>query len=354
MNYYFAPLEGVTGYALRNVHHTFFSADPGGKPCGVTEYFTPFAVAGYTHKFKTREQNDLLPSNNLDLHGVPVPVVPQILANHAQDVLWAARYLAGLGYTQMNLNLGCPVSTVTSKGKGSGMLKDPEVLQSFLEEVFEGICSVTVSTPDGAARPMALSVKTRLGFESTEEAAGLLRLFAQYPLAELILHARTTREYYSGRPHVEQFAALFRAFPALQRTCGTDCRTRLVYNGSLQTKEDLDRFRVLCPECDTVMIGRGLVSNPGLVRHLCTGIRITKKELRDYHEALLAQYEFQFRDEHVLINRMKEVWTYMGRLFQDEGRCLKAIHKAGSRMQYDAAVRTLFDCCGLTDLPDGL
>ena len=104
MKYYFAPLEGITGYRFRQAHHQFFP--------GVDAYFTPFVVATYTKKLKSREKRDILPENNAG-----VPTVPQILTAHADEFLFCARYLADFGYPEINLNLGCPVGTVTAKGK---------------------------------------------------------------------------------------------------------------------------------------------------------------------------------------------------------------------------------------------
>ncbi len=57
-----------------------------------------------------------------------------------------------MGYTEVNLNLGCPSGTVTAKGKGSGFLAQPEELERFFDEVF-------------SKNPLPVSVKTRLGYE---------------------------------------------------------------------------------------------------------------------------------------------------------------------------------------------
>ena len=61
-----------------------------------------------------------------------------------------------LGYREVNLNLGCPSGTVTAKGKGSGMLKDLDGLDRFLDAIF-------------AERPLDISIKTRIGFANGAE-----------------------------------------------------------------------------------------------------------------------------------------------------------------------------------------
>ena len=126
MKYYFAPLEGITGYVYRNAHHKFFP--------GTDRYYTPFVAPNYTKHFKTKEKRDVAPENNAG-----VPLVPQVLSNKADETLWAVEELARLGYEEVNLNLGCPMPTVARKKKGSGLLKFTDELDAYLDGVFEGI-----------------------------------------------------------------------------------------------------------------------------------------------------------------------------------------------------------------------
>ena len=76
--------------------------------------------------------------------------------------------LRKMGYTEVNLNFGCPSGTVTAKGKGAGMLRDLSKLEAFLDEVF--------SQAEGP-----ISVKTRLGVTSPEEFEAILDLYDRYP-----------------------------------------------------------------------------------------------------------------------------------------------------------------------------
>ena len=109
MRYYFAPMEGVTGWLFRQAHRHWFS--------GVDRYFMPFLSPRQEHAFTRREASDFLPEHNRGLYAVP-----QLLTRSADDFLWAAGVLADLGYREVNLNLGCPSGTVVAKGKGSGLL----------------------------------------------------------------------------------------------------------------------------------------------------------------------------------------------------------------------------------------
>lgn len=338
MRYYFAPLEGITGYCFRQAHHQYFP--------GLDAYFTPFVVATYTKKLKSREKRDVLPENNAG-----VPTIPQILTNHAEEFLFCARYLAEFGYPEINLNLGCPVGTVTAKGKGSGMLKKPEEMDRFLNAVCEGAEQITVTGGGGRVQPIRISVKTRLGWEDPAEFEELLSVYERYPLSELIIHARTRQELYRGRPELEEFA---KAYHRENGPAGERQRLTLCYNGDIRTEADVLFLEKEFPELDRVMIGRGLLADPNLVTRLAAGREPEKKTYREFHDTLYAAYEEQFHDDRIRINCMKELWTFMGQSFADTGRFVKGIHKAGNRVEYEAAVRMLFANCELQPLRNGL
>ena len=123
MNYYFAPLEGVTGSEFRRAHHRWFP--------GVDAYYMPFLSPTQDHVFTPRELRNVLPEHNQGFRAVP-----QLLTKNPEDFLWCAGELAAMGYGEVNLNLVCPSGTVTAKGKGAGMLARPEELDCFLDTVF--------------------------------------------------------------------------------------------------------------------------------------------------------------------------------------------------------------------------
>ena len=101
MEFYFAPMEGITSYTYRNLHHRFFG--------GVEKYYTPFLSPSAENGLSTRELKDVLPENNGEIRPVP-----QLLVNHPEGFLKGARLLRDLGYREINLNLGCPSGTVTA------------------------------------------------------------------------------------------------------------------------------------------------------------------------------------------------------------------------------------------------
>ena len=156
MRYYFAPMEGVTDSIYRNVHHKYFG--------GVDRYYMPF-LSPTMHQTLTHKESRELPMAD----SVSFAAVPQILTKVAGDFLWAAQVCMDRGYTEVNLNVGCPSGTVVSKGKGSGMLRDLNALDAFLEEIY-------------AKSPLPVSVKTRLGLENKDEFPAILEVYNRYPI----------------------------------------------------------------------------------------------------------------------------------------------------------------------------
>ena len=133
----FAPLDGITKIVFRRVWHKHFG--------GVDRYFIPFFSPTPHHTMTPRDLREVDFTANAGL-----PSVPQVMTRNAEDFLWACEVLKDMGFTEVNLNLGCPSGTVTAKGKGSGFLAHPDELARFFDMVF-------------ARAPLPVSVKTRLG-----------------------------------------------------------------------------------------------------------------------------------------------------------------------------------------------
>ena len=322
MQYYFAPLEGITGYVYRSVHHKYFP--------GTDRYYMPFVAPNYTKHFKTREKQDVAPENNEGL-----AAVPQVLSNKADEALWAVEELAGLGYEEVNLNLGCPMPTVARKKKGSGLLKYTDELDAYLDGVFSGMETRPSDRP-----PVRISVKTRLGTDSTEEAEELVRIYNRYPISELIVHPRCQKDLYRGTPDLEAFLLVW------QKSTNP-----VVYNGDITVPADVERIAEMCAaaghglpaarKLESVMIGRGFLADPSLVRQCRGGNKINAEELNAFHDELYSRFQETLPGTKVVLSHMKELWFYMGNLFVDGDKYMKDIRRANNRFQYEAAVRVL-------------
>ena len=114
------------------------------------------------------------------------------------------------------------------------------------------------------------------------------------------------------------------------------------YNGDIFTQEDYEALVRRFPSLDRVMIGRGLVANPGLVRQIKTGQKITREELRRYAGELFEGYCEAYGEEKNALYKMKEIWYYLGSQFPDSEKILKKIKKAATGAKYQEAVEELF------------
>ncbi|KEH89311.1 diguanylate cyclase [Clostridium novyi A str. 4540] len=305
MRYYLAPMEGITGYIYRNAYEKFFG--------NVDKYFTPFIVTNKNIGFKAKELRDVLPENNEVKN-----IVPQILTNDSERFINIARKLQELGYNEINLNLGCPSGTVVSKYRGSGFLAKREELDRFLEEIFK-------------IDDMKISIKTRLGKDSPEEFYELIKIFNKYPLEELIIHPRTREDFYKNKPNLEVFK------DALSLSVNPIC-----YNGDIFTSTDYKQLTESFPQVETVMIGRGILANPGLINEIKEDKTLDKKVLREFHDEVLNNYRELFNEDRNAMFRMKELWGYMIYIFSDNKKYAKKIRKAQNLRDYNEAVSSLF------------
>lgn len=313
MRYYFAPMEGITGVLYRTVHHRCFP--------GVDKYFIPFLSPSKDHVFTKKDLRELDPARNQGL-----TTVPQLLTCRAVDFIWAAGELAQMGYREVNLNLGCPSGTVTAKGKGSGFLRSPKELDHFLEEVFSHV-------------EVAVSIKTRVGFQSPEEFEGLWAVFRKYPIAELTIHPRVRTDFYKGSVRLDTFA---------QAAASPFCP--LCYNGDLVSATDCWNIGERFPTVGAVMIGRGLVGDPALITKVRGGSGADKETLRNFHNALYDGYTQDFGSRRNAMLRMKEVWFYLIHLFSDSEKYAKRLKKAADTAAFESCVSDIFQELELLEL----
>lgn len=335
MKYYFAPLEGITGYIYRQVHHAFYP--------GMDRYYTPFIVPKEKKCLNTKERNDVLPEHNQGM-----VVIPQIMTNQAEEFLRISKVLhQEYGYQEVNLNLGCPSKTVVSKKRGSGFLALPDQLESFLTQVCSGLASYG----------MQLSVKTRIGKENPDEFFHLLEIFEQFPLSELIVHPRIQKDFYGNIPDLQAFAQAYEA--------AKGANWELCYNGNLFSRSDCQILCTKFPELSAVMMGRGLLVNPMLAEEIKvredsgtqnqdrkTAVfqrffnaeeeKAERKRRYEMYQKLLEQYKSVMSGEKTVLFKMKELWLYMSLDFTEPQRYWKKMKKAQKLPDFETAVDALF------------
>ena len=330
MQFYLAPMEGLTGYVYRNAYHKYFPA--------ADRYFTPFIT---NKKMSSRERNDILPEHNEGM-----TIIPQILTNQAEDFLSLTKELKEYGYDTVNLNLGCPSGTVVAKRRGSGLLAWPNTLDAFLDEIFSS-CDCRIS------------IKTRLGTTDTDEWEDLLAIYDKYPLEELIIHPRIQKDFYKYTPRMECY-----------RTAYETSRHSLCYNGDIFSPADYQKLRSDFPGTEKVMLGRGVLQNPWLigmlrgaspenienyanakdsvVAHNFSSASVSaasfadKELLHAFCADLCDGYARVISGDKNVLFKLKALWIYLGTSFTNPQKYLKKIKKANRLAEYEDAVDALF------------
>jgi tRNA-dihydrouridine synthase len=314
----FAPMEGITNVVFRNAHHAVFP--------GTGKYYTPFLGLNQNFNLQKKEWRDIDPENQLGGDGT-AKVIPQVLTCHGDQFLWAAQMLADRGYEEINLNTGCPAPTVVTRHKGAGLLENLVELEMLLDEIFEGIGKIRTI----GGREMRVSVKTRTGMRSHEEAEALMDVFERYPFSEIIIHPRVREEYYKGQAHPEVFAAL-----------AGRCGKKLCYNGDLYTAGIWQERKAQFPEVTDWMFGRGFVTDPALVRQIQGGKKLEAAELLEFHDRILDGYLEMGTEDRNAMFRLFELWTYWRFHFQGADKHFKKLKKTKNLADYRARVRELF------------
>ena len=310
MKLYFAPLDGLNNRIYRDAHARHFG--------GADLYFTPF-YAPTTEGLTKKSLADL------SLGGLPLPsTVPQLLCRNPEHFMLAVAQLANIGYTHVNLNLGCPSGTVTAKYKGSGFLTVPDELDRFFDTVFSAIARDFCG--------MELSVKTRVGYASEEEAPRLLAIYNRYPIAELTVHPRLRADIYRGKPRMRVFDLFAKG-----------SRAPVCYNGDIFSVADYRKFTEAYPAISRVMIGRGAVANPALFLE-CKDLPVPDKKarLRAMHDEILERNYERMGEGRNLVCRMADIWNYQIYQFFDTPLAARELHRAKTVAEYRAAANKIF------------
>ena len=170
-----------------------------------------------------------------------VPVRPQLLGSDPACLADNAGRVAGMGADGVDLNFGCPAKVVNRHGGGAALLQDPELLFAIVKAVRSAV----------PAHQM-VSAKMRLGFADDSRAEECALALQEGGAGEIVVHARTRADGYRPPAYWHRIADI-----------RARVRTPLIANGEIWNAQHAQQCR-LESGCNTLMLGRGMVSNPGL------------------------------------------------------------------------------------------
>ncbi len=195
-------------------------------------------------------------------------IIAQIWGKNPEHFAECAGALEGLGFSGIDLNFGCPDKNVNKTGGGAAMIKTP----GLAVECYRNAKKST---------NLPVSIKTRLGWSSTEEfRAWLPTLLAEHPAA-LTVHLRTRKEMSKVPAHYELIPEIVKMRAEISP------ETKLIINGDIKNKAHALELHEKFPEVDGFMIGRGVFQNP----YCFTDHEPTREELMELLDLHLKLYE---------------------------------------------------------------
>lgn len=222
-----APMEDVTDTVFRHVV---------AKAAAPDVYFTEFTE---TTSYRHPKAKDTL-NGRLYFTEDELPIVAHIWGDIPENFAHMAKGMAEMGYKGIDINMGCPAEKVAKRGKGSGLIKRPEVAAEIIKAAKEG--------------GLPVSVKTRLGYYEIDEYKEWLTHIFKQGIANLSIHLRTKVEMSDVDAHWE----LIPEIKKLRDEIAPD--TLLTINGDILDRqmglELVEKYGV-----DGVMIGRGVFKN---------------------------------------------------------------------------------------------
>lgn len=303
MMIYFAPVQGHTDAAYRQIHSEIYGEFAG--------YCTPF-IRLEKGEIRKKDLKDAAIALSPDSH----TEVQVIFKDYAELSALVSR-LYDDGHREININMGCPFPLQTAKGRGAATICRPE-------------CAVAVAKVVSAYPDANFSVKMRLGMDGAHEWFSLLEMLDDLPLKYIALHPRTAHDQYAGDLNLEEFRKflLYSENP-------------VVYNGDILTPADYQRVVKEFPDIAGVMIGRGALGRPSLIAECATGIEWSHEQrlqkMLEFHDTLLDYYRNNLEGgDHQILSKIQPFWEYAE---AEIGRnAWKALKKASNMAKYETAL----------------
>lgn len=301
-----SPLQSFTEYRFRNGIEKYFG--------GIDTYYAPYIRLNGKLEIKANYQRDLDPKNNFVKE-----LIPQVMTNDPDEFLFVADYVKSLGYTELNWNLGCPYPMVTKRCMGSGLINDPQRIDTILEKVH-------------AESDIVVSMKMRMGYDNPLEILDVFPILDKYPIKNVAIHARIGKQLYKGDVDLVSF-----------ENCLDKTRHTIYYNGDICTVADFRRLQEQFPTIENWMIGRGLIMDPFLPAMIKADTEVYPENRLELFTAFIDElFDGYFNSlsgkSHVLI-KMTSYWEYFAMSFPDAHKTFKRIKKAKSIDAYHDAVQ---------------
>jgi tRNA-dihydrouridine synthase B len=293
---HFAPLQGFTDFAYCNTHFQFIG--------NVDYYYTPYFSVDDALLIDRRTFSD----------GLFVRTIPQILPGNMDELKVLFRFINDNCFSTININLGCPYPMVTRKGRGAGLLDKPNLVSEMVRYISEN-------------SNLSISLKTRLGICDESSIFKLLEKISSEKIETVIIHPRTAKQLYKGNASPMIFLKCKELFPQID----------LIYNGDINSLEDVSKIKEQIEGQDKWMLGRGLLSNPMLgwqIKNNCNYLpNDFYEKLYDFVFHLIDKIERDSKNQGHALNRVKSQFVYLSCSFPETQKIYRTIRKSKSLVE---------------------
>lgn len=272
-----APMSGISSYPFRLLMEDL------GAGGTVSELVSCHGINHGNHR--TRQM--------LRIHPREQNVGLQLFGEDADAMAQAAQVAQEFGPQFIDINMGCPVRKVVTKGGGSALLRDPQALPHFFKSI-------------AAAIKVPLTIKIRTGWDASERNADEVIRIAQDAGIEMVaIHGRTRTQQYQGQADWQYLEELSASSPL-----------PLVGNGDLHSPQQV-RDRLQTTKCSALMIARGSIRNPFIFLESFLAEGEAPFQAQDYWEILQRLYTYNteaFEQERMILVQMRKfaVWFATG------------------------------------------
>ncbi|MEN9604822.1 MAG: hypothetical protein RJB39_507 [Candidatus Parcubacteria bacterium] len=218
-----------------------------------TEFVSADGLVRATPEGKIKLKKDLLFSK--EQH----PIVAQLFSSTPEHMRQATQLCLEMGFDGVDINMGCPDKTIEKQKCGAAMIKHPELAKAVIQAAKDG------ATVDGV-RKMAISVKTRIGYNQVELDTWIpILLDAEVDL--ITIHARTRKEMSKVPANWDYVRQVVEMRDAWAKNNPNKTAPLIFGNGDIETVADgYEKAKI--GNADGVMVGRGLFGNPWFFRNI--------------------------------------------------------------------------------------
>ncbi|MES2623217.1 MAG: tRNA-dihydrouridine synthase [Patescibacteria group bacterium] len=266
-----APMADVTDIAFRTV-----IADAGSPDVFWTEFVSADGLVRATDIGKYKLKKDLI------FDKAQHPIVAQLFSSTPEHMFAATKMCLEMGFDGVDINMGCPDQSIEKQKCGAAMIKHPDLARGVIKAAKDA------ATVDGV-RKMAISVKTRVGYNSVELDTWIpVLLDAEVDL--ITIHARTRKEMSKVPANWEYVKQVVAMRDEWQKNNPDKVAPLIFGNGDVESVADgFEKARI--GNADGVMVGRAMFGNPWFFRDLKNGPKASEVTRTERIEALAKQTE---------------------------------------------------------------